>query len=198
MEAPTVNPEHSIDPEILERIGDLDFLTHGDVINIVLMYHERKPASIVELPYGISEDEAKADADEWQRSSREVEEILAALSLPFVPFHDDEFPDYPPSHYYVCKDQEHLDRLLEFRKKYDPEGIGLALGYPKTATEADAKGTRLPVEQVPDELRKSDEFKLLNFRLSADHWQEEMEQVRQNAQFIQKHYPSFYQKIVSE
>ncbi len=76
--------------------------------------------------------------------------------------------------------------------------FGLLVGYPITAVDAFlGNQPRIEHEDLPKEIQSSEYFHFLEFVLSKDHWQEEIETVKRQAEIVQKVAPAFYQNIIS-
>ena len=79
----------------------------------------------------------------------------------------------------------------------DIQERGRVLGFPDSAVSVFKKDELLmSEEELPREVKESDYIKFLNFRLSRDHWQEELESVRHRAEMVRTHFPGLYDRIV--
>ncbi len=79
---------------------------------------------------------------------------------------------------FVTKDQETLDRLVKAVEARDDEGIGTALGYPATAVQGFVTGHRQKLKDLPISIQLSDAGLALEMILSADHWEEELAELK--------------------
>ncbi len=116
---------------------------------------------------------------------------------------------------FVSKNSENLNRLVKAFDGENEQEIGFALGYPETAVKAfpardpDYKGFYegcldyrelygiLP-KYERDELLKEGVFKFLNFKLSKNHWREELEVARKYQRLIKEKAPNLYKEILEK
>jgi hypothetical protein len=92
-------------------------------------------------------------------------------------------------------DDMHGENPLESDRQF-----GILMGYPKTAVEAFCSGNRenlLPLNfELPPEYRDLEKF--VQFRLSRDHWQEELEFVRGWLDEVRWRAPKLFARITGE
>ncbi len=137
---------------------------------------------------------------EYQNTVSKLEELLKKFSLPYsLTFHkkddrDDE-PRYEVAIFLVGKDEASLQALLD---SDSAEEAGHAFGMPDTAVSAYVDSKIKNRETLPSEVLSSDYIHFLDFRLSEDHWQEELESVKRRAEEVKRLTPDLYEKIIFE
>jgi len=96
-----------------------------------------------------------------------------------------------------------IDTPTSYKIFYETENdreIGLTLGYPETAVEAFVSGDELDYRELPKEeirkLTKEGTSKFLDFHLSKDHWQEELNLVKRQQALIKEKFPNLYKEII--
>ncbi len=91
----------------------------------------------------------------------------------------------------VAKDKETMERLKKAEADADHEEYGRLMGYPDTAIDAFMhKEKLLPEVDYPE---KND--KTLDFKLSKDHWQEEIKVIKKWSQAIKQYSPKIYELL---
>lgn len=100
-----------------------------------------------------------------------------------------------------AKNQKILDEFTEADKKEDEKTFGSIVGYPKTATEALQTDkmfqfrNELPPEEVA-KLRAEGVAPFFRFIPSRDHWEDELEFVRQQQKLIREKAPKLYEEVI--
>ena len=106
--------------------------------------------------------------------------------------------------YLISKDKEMLEECLDAFNFHNSKEIGLLFGYPKTAVEAYLKGEDylIPFNQenefISPKIMHQDYMKFLNFRLSKDHWEEELEIPKKYAEIIKTKSPYLYNQLMEK
>lgn len=103
--------------------------------------------------------------------------------------------------YAVSKYQEKLDELKELLKDpiHHQKELGIIYGFPATAVEAFAEKKKgIFFKDLPEEIKNQDFAAFHGFRLSKDHWREELETNKKWAEVIKEIAPDLYYKLVSE
>ena len=77
----------------------------------------------------------------------------------------------------VARDADALERLVGAYAAWDEHELGLAFGYPETAVQGYVEGRRKDHEELPITVRLSESYQFLGFRLSQDHWEDELHSV---------------------
>ena len=131
--------------------------------------------------------------------------LLEKLELPTITGKDkiiDEGEEIGEEYWIIGgKDKKSLERLKEIHEQEAPdlEELGKAFGFPETAARAFSKGQDFlaPVEEVDQRLENEEEglSNFLNFRLSKDHFDEELEFVKRRKKLIKKISPDLYKEI---
>lgn len=215
---PEFQPETKENKEkgVIESIENspLDYQDKGDFL---LLYLKEKPASfltIVSRFYKIDSAEKKEkDLKKLSYESEKIQEILEKLEMPNIvkKFEVEEEKTISRGyHFLVGQDSEKLNCLKKALESGCDEEIGLALGYPETAVrdfdnnfekqnllDYDELRKSLPKEELKN-LQREGVLKFLNFRLSKDHWRDELEIVRKYQRLIKEKSSKIYNKIVKE
>lgn len=190
-----------------QELRNADYLVSSDKVNLFLTSRGRKPAALLEfwLPRG----DFKENDEFFERQIAGGREVLMKLGMPYVEEHSFEDDDrYMMKEWHVFnvgKDEEHLQALLAAKELSAGEGqsgsdaIGNALGYPITAVEAHVNGRSLSQSDYEAyKILEDPAWPFCVFGLSKDHWKEEMEFVRQQAEFIRAEDSRLYDAIVGE
>jgi len=90
----------------------------------------------------------------------------------------------------VALDKEAAEKLANLNPEVDHTEFGRLMGFPETAIEAFGNSKTLAREKYPD--MKGLIFK---FILSEDHWQEEMEVMRNWTELIRVNAPELYREL---
>lgn len=112
---------------------------------------------------------------------------------------------------FAARTQNDAEALAELDIKRAAEGDTLEnmraegefYGYPKTSVEAYCKAETenahdllLRDQELPNEIKEQGLRPFLNFRLSKQHWREELETVRTWAETIKQRAPKLYERIL--
>lgn len=93
--------------------------------------------------------------------------------------------------YGVARDQATAEQLARLDSAKDHEEFGKIMSFPQTAIEAFGKKENLlKQEDYPD---TSDI--IVSFKLSKDHWQEEIELLKYWSELVKKYAPDLYVKL---
>ncbi len=194
-----------IEKDLFEIIEDRDYrLMQQDLIIMVLALEGLKPVSEISISMdgiegienkinhlrevltreGLFLHETEAETDDWGRvyhihMSRDFE--ILREHMEYMDLHEDSSSD---------------EELIEFYKK-----IGSDLGFPETAAEGFANNRRLEMEDLPQEVAKSDTgvfFREMSlFVLSKDFWRDELEFVAEKwIPVFKEKYPVVYKSIM--
>lgn len=178
-----------------------------DRASLFLTAKGKKPAAILELFCMAGDGQGK---DELGEDILDCRDILKDLELPYQEEdsidEDDGVTMTLQRHLFlVGKDNESLEELVAARnadpaENYQSFGrrLGKALGYPETAIEADSSMSTLPISEYPQELLNDPAWRFCVFGLSRDHWKDEMDFVREQANFIKQEDPELYEAIVHD
>lgn len=99
--------------------------------------------------------------------------------------------------YYVARDRKEIGRLIEATEKGDDRAMGEIYGFPGTCIDAYAKkGEFIKVSELPEEVRGMAETAFANFRLSRDHWKDEMETLKKWSEYVRQMSPKIHTENV--
>lgn len=193
------NQKEELTKEAIKEIENLDFMDNQGKVDIILTYKKFKPSSKIELFFkpgyeSYSERDFKANTDK-------IEKIFKDLSLAYILEISEEEKDSRVAVFYIGKDSECRDRIKDaFGEKNNNKKdlkVGNELGYPPTAIEGYRNRKIKKFNSLPEEVRNSEYVKFLNFLLSEDHWEDELEVVKERANALKEISPELYQKITT-
>ncbi len=210
-ETPLFNHESPISALEMELLGNTWINSH-EKTGIVLVKLGLKPAANFSYLFYTDYEEYGPDfEDEYISSIKKTKEILKKQRIPFMEKHTkfvNSAGEGAKNEFFIGNNWNELNELItasevDSSPEYD-FAMGTALGYPQTAIEAYSRyiiGSQseqmLDNGELPEEVRNKEYMKYLNFRLSRDHWQEELEVVKQSAEAIKAHTPALYSQIVA-
>jgi len=182
--------------EALKRLREADFIASKNKVGIFLLAERLKPACSVELLF--QPGHATYTEEDYTWNLQTLSFLLDDLGLPYVVEQsEDEY--YETTEFSIGKDEESLQALLDADQAAERAARdrkrGMAFGYPRTAIEAMVAGRVLLSGQYPEELSEDVAIKFVPFLLSRDHWKEELEEVRKQAETIRQKDPLLYQQI---
>lgn len=185
-------------------------LEYQDKMELALLYLGEKPAIWIDTPTShrvfYKSEKKREEIKIFNKLSAEkenLEQVLKDLKLVYE-FQKNEIDDektYGIEYsFLVAKNSENLSRLKDAIQIEDGKETGLILGYPKTAVEAfDSNNTldykKLPKEEI-EKLIEEGTSKFLDFHLSKDHWQEELNLVKRHQALIKEKFPNLYKEII--
>lgn len=183
--------------EILKNLENFDFLANQHKIDIICVYKGIKPASKIELLYRPGYPSyIKKD---FQSNLSLLKDVLKSLNLSSSMDIDDSDNEETVTTFYIGKNQQNLQEVIEAFSNIEEDRdkiIGKALGYPKTAINNYPNKIK-SIDSLPEEVKNSEYIKFLNFRLSEDYWQEEIEEVKKRAATIKEVDENFYNTIIN-
>lgn len=206
------------EPEEKEKIQSLEKLPLGsqDRMNLILTYLGEKPASTVEIEYFAKKP--LETVEEIIKEKEGLEQTLNEVGLEFKMLEtektDENGFDEKEFKFLVAENRENLDELEKATLEGDDKKIGSLFGFPETAIEAFDKGKR--EERLAETMLDEGEWwkklsskekkafleekvlNFLNFKLSKEHWEEELGQVRKWQKTLEKEAPELYQEILSK
>ncbi|PJE77199.1 hypothetical protein COV05_00475 [Candidatus Uhrbacteria bacterium CG10_big_fil_rev_8_21_14_0_10_48_16] len=182
---------------LLSELKDCELITNQDRVSLLLVLEGLKSACDIQLYSlyrfpGVKESVYKEADREYQKTISTVKGLLEKFHLPYeLTFGE---PPLETAYFQIGKDTASLQALLDSR---DTEEEGRAFGIPDTAISqlADKNKSR---EILPAEVLSSDYIHFLDFILSKDHWQEELEFVKRRAEEVKRLAPDLYAKIILE
>jgi hypothetical protein len=177
---------------------------HGriDAANLILVTEGLKPATGISLFY-YKEGEKEYSEEDFYLDIQGVYNLLEELGLPYdhaIEKATEEYP-YDIAFFEVGKDEEALQQLHEANNEQTAVEkhmkLGKAYGYPETMIEAYTTGRLMKKNELPEDLKNDPVVKFVNFYLSKDHWEEELEWVRGQMEVIRRKAPKLYEEIVN-
>lgn len=205
--------EQSEQHEEVEALEELPLL-RDDRMNLVLTYYGEKPCTTIEIDYFAKKPLAETGEAEEKRA--QLEEALLASGLEFSVIETEEIDengfDYKEFKFLIGKDKNVIAELQKAIEEGDTETEGRLYGFPDTAVEAFVRGHRedrfgevmLDEKKWWKELSEEEKEKLLeegvlnfkNFKLSKEHYQEELETLRKWQGLIKEKAPGLYQELM--
>jgi len=193
--------------EIVEKLEGLEFLYDTDKIIFLLVFTGEKSGGHIGIVYRL--DTSDYTEEEFRNRGRKLQDFLEENK---VSYYSREIEPQRATNgeiilkqldFYLAKDIESLEKIKEAVDEHDERKFGLAMGYPQTAVEAFVstedpftKPDLLFVE--PIEVEFSEERSFLFFRMSKEHWHEELEVVKRWARTIKEVAPQLYEEITSQ
>ena len=207
-----------------KKLGYLPITDSGRV-NVLLTTAGLKRATDIEIPFGRETPLNRISIHSEKEMGLVVtrtRQILRTMGLAMV-----EAPEHPHAKMfqqdpnllrdrilYAAREREDAERLAQiFPQNMRGEGtseqkkeLGKLFGFPLSAVEAystttergSEDGTLMKKEGLPAEIREEDAIAFLWFRLSKEHWREEMETVRMWAKTVKGRAPELYARCVHE
>ncbi len=113
----------------------------------------------------------------------------------------DEDTDMESIRFFIAQNEDTKEELLNaadlrFSKERD-RAIGKMYGIPETAIDAFIKGRDYVAgrEDMPEEIRNSKELRIASFLPSKEHWQEELESVREKMRKVEAILPGYFESL---
>ncbi len=187
---------------LLKELSGLEIVTNQDRVFLLLVLEGLKSVCDIQL---VNPDrsayKSEADYQDWTREYNKaiskVEELLKRFRLPYTLdyYRDDGRYSCEGAVFQVGKDEASLQALQNVRQ---PEEFGHVFEIPDTAISGWIDERIMDLDSLPDSVKKGDCFHFIDFMLSEDHWQEELEFVKRRAEQVKQLAPDLYAKIVSE
>lgn len=172
-------PEQNINIEQRENIKKLEQLRIGpsQKASIILVLMELKPATELYLY-------------EWNDEKEKVEKTIQDAGLEIKPknIHPDQ--KNVIAQFAIARDKTTADQLLSLDPRKDHKEYGRVMGYPKTAINAHFEGETLSRENYP-EMKDI----IFNMKLSKEHWQKELEILKNWSNAIKEYAPNLYKQL---
>jgi len=184
-------------------------LFYQEKVSLALATLGEKPVSWIDVSERYNQTKTKRKENkilnQLEVEKNQVQQILNELGLVYEikKFKIEEETTFNSGYdFLVSKKQEDLSLFRESIKAKDDKKIGECLGYPETATNGFINNNILDYNELPKEeaekLINEETSKFLTFRLSKDHWQEELEVVRSWQLLIKENFPNLYKEVISE
>ena len=103
---------------------------------------------------------------------------------------------------YLAKKKENLNLLMKAIKIENDQLLGQVYGYPESAIKAyrkeneTGKKETIEVSDLPPEIQKQDSVAFARFKLSKDHWQEELKTGEKWAEVVKETSPKLYDEFI--
>jgi len=202
-EEPKIETQEEKEKREIEMI-EKSPLFYQEKKDLVLSYLNEKPASWIDVSERYKQTEKNEDEilNQLELKRDEIRKILDKTGFVYEveKFKIKERTMYNAGYnFIIARNSEDLSRLKRGLKRGDTKEIGLSIGYPETAVEAFINKKVLDYNKLPKEeskrLIKEKTSKFLDFRLSKNNWQEELNLVRRQQKLIEKKFPNFYKQI---
>ena len=185
-------------------------LEYQDKMELALLYLGEKPAIWIDTPIShrvfYKSERKREEVEILNKLSVEkenLEQVLKDLNLVYELQKNEVENEETYSIEYsflVAKNSENFSRLKNAIKAEDSKEIGLILGYPKTAVEAFDSGKELDYKKLPEKeikkLTEEETSKFLDFHLSENNWQEELNLTRRHQALIKEKFPNLYKEVI--
>lgn len=197
-----IEPESRFNPELIEELEKTSLLIDQEKVILLLTLMGEKPAAHhgLLLKFGAEqESNEKKFIAEKQFLTEWLQKAGLIFSVKDKTIRGGVRGDFKPTakvcNFHISRDKAALERLNHAHSKSE---LGLALGYPTTAVEAYLKGQEFLIKEqdLPFDIRSSEVMDFLFFRLSKEHWAEELETVKRWAKAIKDNFPDFYQQVI--
>jgi len=187
--------------QIIEKLEALDCYD-GDKISILLTYKKLALANHVML--GKYFEEGLTD-EQRQKCIVDFEEVCKDMGLYFEQFKNTIEGYEETLNYFISSTVEGLEGIKKANYKDNKESLltGTLLGYPASAVKAYVEGEEklLPVEAekttIPEQIINSGYMVFLQFRLSKEHWEDELETVKKWSDEVKRFDPALYEREVA-
>jgi len=125
---------------------------------------------------------------EWNSPKKEFEQGLNDAGLSFEAQEDKDGKGN--FEYFIALTKETARQLSQTDPSKDHVLYGQLMSFPETAVEAFENDKLLPIEEQP-----KDSENIFDFRLSQDHWQDELKKLEEWSQAIAKYAPEIYNEL---
>jgi len=209
------SPELNKAEAIQSQLEDFPIFGDQDKAYLVLVSEGLKKVCDIEIYNPVKAAYKKEHEGDYEKNTREFEKsierlkiILKEYNLPFSLKREymeaeGDNPGYDAATFDIGKDQESLDALVEINKEPNDEireaQRGRMFEIPDTAIKNWIRGGNFKDHlTLPEDVQGSEYFHFIDFALSEDHWEEELETVKQRAETIKRITPQLYEKIISK
>jgi len=205
--------EKIVSRQNLENRLDQLPITDADRVDVLLAAEGLKRATELEI---ISEQEVGdihapvLSRGEMDRTAKRVSQILRTMGLATVNPHVEQTVQSAQEYMLYAagkrEDAERLAQLFPIKTKHDEHSkeLGNLYGFPQTAIEAYSIASEPELEnrflvnmlELFSEVENEEFAAFLNFRLSKEHWREELNTVRVWAETVKRRAPQLYTRRV--
>ncbi|MDX1608400.1 MAG: hypothetical protein R3251_04280 [Candidatus Spechtbacterales bacterium] len=206
--------------EGIDKLEELELLSDNDKTDILLIWRGLKQATGFEYGYSWKpgEEEKHLADEELNKLKQTIEDMglyikegereqqEAAEEVPEGEV-TRTYAGYDKVWIYIGRDKESAEQWENADHIKTPDTLGALSGYPQSAIDAYEEATKeVPYgeklkemvysDELPEEIKEEDFAAFVQFFLSRDNWQEEIETVKKWAQEIKRTDPALYERIV--
>ena len=127
---------------------------------------------------------------DWNDSPEDVKLNLEKNGLRVAEVSREKSNENLRAEFAVAQDKETAEKLANLNPEIDHVEFGRMMGFPESAIEAFGNSKTLAREKYPDM-----QGLIFKFILSEDHWQEEMEVMRNWTKLIEDNAPELYKEL---
>lgn len=99
--------------------------------------------------------------------------------------------------YIIASMPEVIEKYKKAAEESDDKLFGEIYGFPKTSIEAYGKTDEtMNYQELPHQVRDSEEYAFAIFKLSRNNWKEELKTVRRWSEFVKQVSPKIYQEYI--
>lgn len=100
--------------------------------------------------------------------------------------------------FYLAKKKENLDLFIKALKGKDDKLFGQLYGYPESAIKAYIeKGEKMEISKLPSKIQRQPSVAFTRFKLSKNHWQQELKTSQRWAEITEKTSLKLYEKFIN-
>jgi hypothetical protein len=176
-------PQPEITAEAVEALRDLEFLKRTGQAEVLLVAGGLKPATEQRMLY--MHGSRAYTIDDFNRDVQRFRGALDMLHLSYVAKPGEDMEGKWMT-FWIAPDPATSERLAESVSWDDAHRIperGKMLGLPQTAIDAFPNAI-MDKHQLPEEVRDSRGYKLMEFMPSRDHWRDELAVLEERAAFV--------------
>ena len=198
------------DIKIIEKLP----LGAQDRMELALTYFGEKPSATIDINY--YEERPYVELSEVLSKKELLEKNISNIGLDFKAVETGKIDQNGFEHkgfqFFIGKNADVVEQIQTAWFMKDEEKTGVLLGYPKTAVEAFSKRTKERKlgetmfdkkawwkslsEKERKEISEDGFLNFLDFRLSKEHWKEELETVKKWQKKIKEKTPKLYKEII--
>lgn len=198
-----------MDVAIVRRIEDFSNLDLQEKVELLLVLGDFKKANEQDFESEEWYDE-KPPLDVDEKKIKSYEKLLEEIGLVFEKkkettksrvAHEEDNYEYVRNiervRYILAKTQENIEKYKTAAQGESDNLLGEIYGFPQTSIEAFEKpGEIIEYEELPEEIRNSEAYSFLTFKLSRNNYKEEFETAKKWADFVKKCSPKIYAEYV--
>lgn len=200
-----IEENKEMSPETIEKLENSE-LRPFDKISIILARGGFKKATDIEFEtdgWKNGEDEKHLDDNLLE----EFDNFLIEAGLNFektkniekarYTYPNEEKRNVERASYIYGRSKEDIQKLKKAMEENDEDIMGKMFGFPQTAIDAFKKGEIINDNDLPKEIREQDYFKFAtSFKMSKDHWREELDYIKKWADFVKETSPKIYEEYL--